>query len=272
MNATAAAPLRVAIVDAVDVRRRALTRLITEDTATRLAGEGTTGRDALALVNTRPVDVLLIGTAMPEMDGLTTLRVLRATSQIPVVILAEEIDVESMLDAISLGATGYLSLSSLERGDTIGIGYHLTALLAPSGERVTEITGAPAGPRATLVTEPAGRVAGLAEILRTGGLPIRHAVYAIVDGPAWLVAPLARRLYRNTAWRVLAAHEGDALTPGHALVASLSASLVPVIDGRRLRLVRRSAFTSLADAVASVSAMPPAAPVEPIAGATKRAA
>lgn len=70
-----------------------------------------TGEEALAALRTRKPDLILLDVAMPEMDGLQLLRVLRADANLPQppVILLTSMDArEHMLEARELGVEHYL--------------------------------------------------------------------------------------------------------------------------------------------------------------------
>lgn len=70
-----------------------------------LAGDAAQLRDLLA---TRPVDIVVLDITMPGEDGLTALRTLRATSDLPVLMLTVTAEVIDRIIGLEMGADDYL--------------------------------------------------------------------------------------------------------------------------------------------------------------------
>jgi DNA-binding NtrC family response regulator len=86
-------------------------------TATRdfLAGKGYEvvvaegGREALRLLAASPVDVVLLDVAMPDMDGMETLKRLVAEHpDMPVIMVTANADIEITSKVLQLGAADYV--------------------------------------------------------------------------------------------------------------------------------------------------------------------
>lgn len=82
------------------------------------------GAEALQQLDTDKVDLALVDIAMPEMDGLTLLRLLRSDeryTQMPVIMLTASGQDEDRAVALSIGADGFLTkpTSSRELIETI---------------------------------------------------------------------------------------------------------------------------------------------------------
>lgn len=72
--------------------------------------EAATGRDALALARTRPLDLLLMDMNLPEMGGLELLsRLAAVTPDIPVLVLSMHAEPLYVTRAMEAGARGYAS-------------------------------------------------------------------------------------------------------------------------------------------------------------------
>jgi len=83
----------------------------------RLRHEGYTvetaehGREALEVIKSRPVDLVLLDVMMPEMDGYEVLKHLKADStlrNIPVIMISALGEIESVVRCIEMGAEDYL--------------------------------------------------------------------------------------------------------------------------------------------------------------------
>ncbi|MCH7870457.1 MAG: response regulator, partial [Planctomycetes bacterium] len=100
---------RILIVDDDQANREAFLELIAEhDFATEAAADGP---DALALIETREFDVVLLDISMPGMDGFEVLRRIRAVhppTSLPVIMMTGIDQRGAVLEALQLGASDYV--------------------------------------------------------------------------------------------------------------------------------------------------------------------
>ena len=104
--------IRALIVDDSSVMRKIVERCL------RQAGmdlgqvlEASNGAEALALVNENSFDLILSDINMPVMDGLEFIKHLKeveSAKNIPIVMITTEGGEKSVLEALSLGAKGYI--------------------------------------------------------------------------------------------------------------------------------------------------------------------
>lgn len=100
---------RVAIVDDQTLVRQGIRSLLGLSDEIEVVGEGEHGEDALELVETHDVEVLLLDLRMPGRDGISTLEELALRgSSVPVLVLTTFDDDELVLRALRAGARGYL--------------------------------------------------------------------------------------------------------------------------------------------------------------------
>jgi two-component system chemotaxis response regulator CheY len=105
-------PARVLIVDDSSVMRKIVGRSL------RQAGleilevlEASNGSEALSLVKENSLDLILSDINMPVMDGLEFVRQLRrieSAKHIPVIMITTEAGEAHVVEALSLGASGYI--------------------------------------------------------------------------------------------------------------------------------------------------------------------
>ena len=84
--------------------------------------EAAHGRDALALLEHENVDLILLDWNMPVMDGMQTLRALKANpalQSIPVTMVTTETERHKVIEAISAGAKNYL-MKPFSQEDLVG--------------------------------------------------------------------------------------------------------------------------------------------------------
>jgi two-component system chemotaxis response regulator CheB len=103
---------RVLIVDDSVVMRRILSEAITYDPELEVAGYAANGQIAMALFDQVSPDVVTLDVEMPVMDGLATLKAMRAARRmLPVIMFSTltERGAEATIDSLALGASDYVA-------------------------------------------------------------------------------------------------------------------------------------------------------------------
>ncbi len=67
------------------------------------------GRSALQVVDERMPDVVILDLGLPDLDGLTVLKRLRAFTQVPVVVLSARHESDDKVEALDEGADDYVT-------------------------------------------------------------------------------------------------------------------------------------------------------------------
>jgi serine/threonine-protein kinase len=98
----------VLLTDDEDALRRALGRQLRNKG--HVVVEASTGKQAITMLDEVAVDVIVCDINMPEMDGMTLLRLVRERDQdLPVVLLTGSPDVSTAVKAVGYGAFEYLT-------------------------------------------------------------------------------------------------------------------------------------------------------------------
>jgi DNA-binding NarL/FixJ family response regulator len=106
---------RVLLVDDHALVRRGLAALLHADGRFRVVAEAGSGESALAHAAQERPDVVLLDRSMPRMDGLATLRRLRALPACPrVLILSMYDEAHFVAQALQEGADGYLLKDAMD--------------------------------------------------------------------------------------------------------------------------------------------------------------
>jgi two-component system chemotaxis response regulator CheB len=106
---------RILIVDDAVVVRKALSEGLSRDPDLEVVGTASNGRLALAKLLTLRPDVILLDIEMPEMNGLESIPEIRKLLPlVPIIMFSTltERGAEATLDALSLGATDYVTKPS----------------------------------------------------------------------------------------------------------------------------------------------------------------
>ena len=113
--AAAAAPIRLMLVDDSAVVRRLLAQVFRAEDGVEVVGTAADGRQALERIDELSPHVVILDVEMPVLDGLGTLKELRARwPKLPVIMFSTltERGAKATLDALSYGANDYVAKPS----------------------------------------------------------------------------------------------------------------------------------------------------------------
>ncbi len=102
-------PVQLMIVDDHTVLRQGLKLLFDGTPDLRVAGEASSGAEALALLAASPVDIAIVDLSMPEMNGIEVTQQIRTRwPETQVVVLSMHGSAEFVHRALRAGALGYV--------------------------------------------------------------------------------------------------------------------------------------------------------------------
>lgn len=102
--------IRVGLVDDHQIIRAGLRQFLSENVDIRIEGEASNGREAIDLVRTHEIDVLVLDLSMPGQGGLDAIGMLRAKApDMGILILSGYPEEHYALNLIKKGASGYLN-------------------------------------------------------------------------------------------------------------------------------------------------------------------
>ena len=87
---------------------RAMLRLLLEDENYRVFEAGDAER-ALERVDAERPDLLIVDLKLPGQSGLDLVRIVRSTSQVPIIVVTAQIDTHDVVAALELGADDYIT-------------------------------------------------------------------------------------------------------------------------------------------------------------------
>lgn len=239
---------RILIVDDSAVMRSLLRAVVCGDSALEVAGTAADGESALhALPSLRP-DLVLLDVEMPVMDGLATLRELRAQGHRLPVIMCSSLThrgARVTIEALASGASDYVAKPAGQAGREAGIRALADDLIPrikaltrcspheapaipfpkmPSGLPIAPPGDGPfpsgeIAPKVVLVGVSTGGPAALDRVLPAlpGWFPL--PVLVVQHMPELFTALLAERLNGRCSLHVQEAAEGDPVRPGNIFVA-----------------------------------------------------
>ena len=105
---------RILLVDDHPMMRRGMRQILELEDDLQVVGEAGNGQEALDQIESLQPDLVLLDNNMPQMNGLETLRRLRAMNYAGKVLLFTVSDAEDDIrDALRLDANGYLDRKSV---------------------------------------------------------------------------------------------------------------------------------------------------------------
>ena len=155
--------IRVFLLDDHEVVRRGVADILSGHADITVVGEGKNAAEAMSLVPALRPDVAILDVRLPDGDGVTVCRDLRA--QLPdlgVVMLTSYSDDEALFQAILAGAAGYLLKQILGQDLVTAV-----RTVAAGGSLLDPAATTAVLARMRRATEPAGPLAGLSEQERT---------------------------------------------------------------------------------------------------------
>jgi DNA-binding NarL/FixJ family response regulator len=168
-------PVRVLVVDDQALVREGLVTLLEAAPDIKPVAAAADGEEAVAMSARHRPDVVLMDLRMPKLDGVEATRRIRAAQpDVEVVVLTTHADEESILDALRVGALGYLTKDAgiAEISRAVHAAANHQALLDPmvhSRLIAAATAGArPASPPATLPDELTPREAEVLSLIARG--------------------------------------------------------------------------------------------------------
>lgn len=234
-------PIKVMVVDDSVVIRKLVTDVLSSDPGIQVVGTAVNGRVALAKLDQLKPDVITMDIEMPELDGIATVRAIRALGcRTPIVMFStlSERGATATLDALAAGASDYVT----KPANVGSVAQSMDSVRAQLIPKLKVLTGRPVDatprPAAAVVPRPpvARRVprrepAVLVIGSSTGGpealsrvLPALPAdlpvpVLVVQHMPPVFTAQFAQRLDRLCPLRVVEATAGVTLAPGTVHIA-----------------------------------------------------
>jgi two-component system, chemotaxis family, protein-glutamate methylesterase/glutaminase len=239
--------IRVVVVDDSAYNRRAITRMLEEIPGVQVVGYATNGEEGIRRVIDLTPDLVTLDLEMPRMDGFTMLRILMASTPVPVIVISSTSGDEKVFKALELGAVDFIAKPTSIISDELlkiqeDLHEKVQAVFKLNMARVQKICEkAPAAAELDLPS-PKGEAAGSLDIVAigssTGGPPALQRIFTAFKEPlpfamvisqhmpAGFTSAFAERLNRSTGFEVKEAKDGDEVVAGRALIAPGGKNLV----------------------------------------------
>ncbi|MDT0200812.1 chemotaxis response regulator protein-glutamate methylesterase [Nocardioides sp. AE5] len=248
--------IRVLVVDDSALVRRLVTTALADDPEIEVVGTAVNGLEAIERTDELAPDVITLDIEMPALDGLDALKVIRERHPRQAVIMFStltERGARQTLEALSLGASDYLTKPSATAGGVAQGVAMVREQLVPRVKALAGVRRVAATPRTAPARPPVVPASVLAQgpevvVLgcSTGGPDALALIFAALPAdfpvpivivqhmPPVFTRMLAERLDRLSGLEVREAADGDVLRPGLALLAPGDFHLRLVREGPRV--------------------------------------
>ena len=242
--------IRVVVVDDSAYNRRAITRMLEELDGVEVVGYATNGEEGIRRVIDLTPDLVTLDLEMPRMDGFTMLRILMASSPVPVIVISSTRGDVKVFKALELGAVDFIAKpTSIISEELLKIQQDLhekvQAVFKLKRPRMPESQPVPvelpfAPPRGggeidlVAIGSSTGGPPALQRIFAALKEPLPFAIVIAQHMPAGFTTTFAERLNRSTGFEVWEARDGDPVVPGRVLLAPGGKNLVLVKNGEQV--------------------------------------
>lgn len=207
-----------------------------------VVGYATNGEEGIRRVIDLTPDLVTLDLEMPRMDGFTMLRILMASSPVPVIVISSTSGDEKVFKALELGAVDFIAKPTSVISDELlkiqqDLHQKVQGVFKMDMARVKKSHQPPAPseleipPRKVQAEPRAGNLDIVAIGASTGGPPaLQRIISAFRDPPPFAMVisqhmpagftnAFAERLNRGSGFEVREAKDGDLVLPGRTLVA-----------------------------------------------------
>jgi two-component system chemotaxis response regulator CheB len=225
--------IRVLVVDDSAFVRKAVERMLGPADDIEVVGFAADGEEGLAKARELVPDVVTLDVKMPRLGGLETLERLMAEQPVPVLLMSTltQEGAEVTLRGLELGAMDFVDKSSVQPMSMLSLADELVAKIRALGGARARARPKPARARAAgasaetpaaecvVIAASTGGPTALQTVV--AGLPAGFpaAVLVVQHIPRGFTKSLAERLDARSAIPVREARDGEAVIPGHILLA-----------------------------------------------------
>jgi two-component system chemotaxis response regulator CheB len=231
--------IKVLIVEDSTVARMLLVQILSDDPQIEVIGTAKDGLDAIALLNTKSPDVILMDIHMPEMDGFETTRRIMETRPVPIVICSGSANLGEAVTSFRLMEAGAVACVEKPVGPQHTHFRERSSRLLESVKLMSEVKVVRRWPRrdpaaAKVSPAPLKRAVDLEMVgigASTGGPPVLQMILTALPknfpvpvlivqhiAPGFLVG-LTEWLNQTTGMKVHVAAYGMQTLPGHVYLA-----------------------------------------------------
>ena len=245
--------IRVVVVDDSAYNRRAITRMLEELPGVEVVGYATNGEEGIRRVIDLTPDLVTLDLEMPRMDGFTMLRILMASTPVPVIVISSTSGDEKVFKALELGAVDFIAKPTTVISDELlkiqqDLHEKVQAVFKLNMARVQK-RNEPAPPVVEFPRPQAGETASIDLVAigsSTGGPPALQRIFSAFSEPLpfaiavsqhmppGFTTTFAERLNRSTGFEVREAKDGDVMLPGRALIAPGGKNLLFTVSGGKV--------------------------------------
>jgi two-component system chemotaxis response regulator CheB len=248
--------IRVLVVDDSAFMRKIISDMLNDISGVQVVATARDGRTALEIISRQALDIITLDVEMPGMDGLETLKRIKESSKVPVMMLSSNNKPETTIEALELGALDFVE-------KPVDIRTNIREIQIELEEKIKSLVIQKVEPNQVENNPPrAQRTSGLRKFealvigASTGGpkalvhlvsrLPgsIGIPVFIVQHMPKGFTASLADRMDKESPVKVVEAKDNMPILPGRVYLAPgdyhmiLTKGRVKLDEGEKIHGVR----------------------------------
>lgn len=237
--------IKVLVVDDSALLRKVVSNVLNDAPGIEVSDVARNGVEALKLISRNKPDLVTLDVEMPVMNGLETLKAIKETYQLPVIMLSSRSNEETTLEALELGAEDFIEKpASISRqwdrfrddlGERIRIhftrdqseGYKVNTARVISRELVQKKPDL----KAVVIGASTGGPKALVKVIKSVKADLPFPIFIVQHMPEGFTRSFAHRLDTACKVKVSEAAEGMKVQPGEIYLAPGGRHMT-VRDGR----------------------------------------
>jgi two-component system chemotaxis response regulator CheB len=226
--------IKVLIADDSALMRKLLTNMLSSEQDIEVVGKASNGKIAIEQIKALSPDVVLMDIEMPEMDGISAIKVIVKECPVPVIVISahSKEGSERTLEAMNAGAIDFIPKPSGEISLDIddikeqliakvraSVGVKVKAFVKKEVEKITQSSFSSTRKKIVVIGSSTGGPQTLEALLQEFPKEFPCPILIVQHMPKGFTQSLAKRLNGLSHIEIREAKEGDALENGVALIA-----------------------------------------------------
>jgi two-component system chemotaxis response regulator CheB len=223
--------IRVLVVDDSAFMRKIISDMLNDIDGVQVVATARDGKTAIEIISRESLDIITLDVEMPGMDGLETLKRIKESSKVPVMMLSSNNKPETTIEALELGALDFIEKPVDIRTNITEIKIELEEKIKSLVGHKVETTQVNENPNRGQKTSRLRKFNALVIGASTGGpkalvhlvsrLPesIKIPVFIVQHMPKGFTTSLADRMDKESLVRVVEAKDNMPIVPGTVYLA-----------------------------------------------------
>ena len=228
--------IRVLVVDDSAFMRKIISDMLNDIDGVQVVATARDGKTAIEIISRESLDIITLDVEMPGMDGLETLKRIKESSNVPVMMLSSNNKPETTIEALELGALDFIE-------KPVDIRTNITEIKRELEEKIKSLVGHKVETTQVNANPNKGQKT-LVHLVSRLPESINIPVFIVQHMPKGFTTSLAERMDKESLVRVVEAKDNMPIVPGTVYLAPgdyhmvLTKGRIKLDEGDKLHGVR----------------------------------